>query len=109
MIFSRVKPDKYRAFKLIMKYSKNVDVTDSEENTPLMIMIDNNEIEHIKSLLQAGAMINRLRVFEKGLKELPIERAMKKRNIEMLRFLLQNGATVDTQPLTGSSLLYWAV
>ena len=108
-MFSKVSQDSYLAFKLILKYSRDVDVVNHNEQTALMIMIENNEMEHVKSLLHAGAMINRLRKTKSGFTELPIEIAMKNKNMEMLKFLISNGAMVDTQPLTGSSLLHTAV
>ena len=114
LVLSKVKQDDFKGFAVIMKYAKNVDVLDYDENTPLMIMIENQEVEHVKSLLQAGALINRLKNYKDAKndiirKELPIERALKTGNLEMMQTLLSSGAASTTLALTGVSLLHTAV
>ena len=77
-------------------------------------MIENQEVDHVNSLIQAGALVNRVRKFKKGdhqtlMKELPLERALKTGKIEMIKLLLSAGAVSNTLAITGNSLLHTAV
>ena len=112
--FSKVKQDSYKGFKVVLKYAKNVDVCDANNVTPLQIMIENQQVDHAKTLIQSGADVNRIRRFkdikaDKDTLELPIEKALTSANNEMMGLLLASRATPDTFPITGQSLFHDAV
>ena len=113
LIFSNFESDYYSAFDLVLENSNEVDIPDANDQTPLLLMIQKNNLVKTRMLLLKGANINRVRHLKlndgKEQKYLPIQEAVDTGNIEMIECLLDNGAITDTFPVTGSSLIHKAV
>ena len=113
LTFSTFSSDSCQAFKLILSKTDEIDVEDKTGNTPLLNMIRSKNIEQVKSLVEKGADVNKLRTFEiskgKENREFPIDVALEAADTGILNFLIQQEANTNTFHLTGSSLLHKAV
>ena len=117
---ARMRKDGQRAFKMFLALVPDVDAMGGKEETPLLEMIDQQEVELVKQLQERGAQVNRVRREEKEqvqngkvkkvvLKEVPLQRAIRAGGLEMVGQLLETGASTQTLPTTGSSVLLLAV
>ena len=102
----------FSGFSRVVQHSREVDVMDRQGRTPLIAMIENQRVEHIETLLERGAEVNRLSVLKVNKTErarLPIERALETENKQVTACLLARGAERNTIAVTGSSLIHQAV
>ena len=114
---ARLKKDNHRAFRVLLTLVPEVDALDVAGSTPLLEMIDQNQVELARLLLDQGARVNRVRTEEvrlgKGevrkVVEVPLQRAVRTGSLAMAELLLQKGASINTLQATGASTLLMAV
>jgi ankyrin repeat protein len=89
--------------RLLIEHGANVNVKDSDGETPLHFFANNTEISRF--LVENNADIN----IQNGLGETPLCRAAGANNIEIMRLLLEHGADVNAQDDNGDTPLHLAV
>ena len=65
LLFSKHSDDHLRCFKVILKYAANVDIMDKQQRTPLLEMINQQNIEGVRLLIEKGCNINRIKCIKK--------------------------------------------
>ena len=80
------------------------NVTDNENNTPIIISAANNDLESVKRLLSYRANINARN--KHGMTALLY--AVKGKHKEMVDYLINNGANINISNIYGQNALFWA-
>ena len=80
------------------------NVTDKDENTPLIIAAANGDIESAKQLLSYRANINAKNKY--GMT--PLLYAIKGKHKAMTEYLINNGAKINASNIYGQNALFWA-
>ena len=116
LTFSTFDCDIGLAFEEILNNCTNVDYESQHGETPLLNLIKGKKLKLIKALVKKGANLNKLRTYSihtgketKEMKELPIEVALQTNDIEIIDFMVQNNASIDTFNVTGTSILHKSV
>lgn len=93
--------DRTEIIKLLIDKGADVNITSSESSdTPLIVAININSFEIVKSLYNAGADIN---------KNMPLIMAICNSSAEIAEFLIEKGADVNVIDEDGTTALYYAV
>ena len=110
--FASFNKDSFKAFQMVLYKNDEVDVTNAKGETPLLLMIRNQRLEQVKSLVSRGADVNRPRIYKNSgidRKILPIQEALAVKNYDIMKHILENGASIDTFGVTGNSLIHKSV
>lgn len=94
-------PADTQVLQCLIEYGANVDATDLNTNTPLLLAIRNKNLDAVKILIEAGADINKRTLWM----ETPLITAIKCRNLESFKLLVDAGADVTCRNYEGQSLL----
>jgi ankyrin repeat protein len=83
--------DNYRVVELLLEYGADVNTTNNDGDTPLLLAVSHDKENLIEPLLQHGADINGE---NKRTGDTPLKLAARRANISMLMFLLDHGADI---------------
>jgi ankyrin repeat protein len=94
----------FKFAKILNLHKINLNVGDSDKNTPLHHACESNNLEAISFLIQSGAKLNVKN--KKG--ETPLHCALDCSSLEVMQLLIQNGADVNVRDKSGKTVLHCA-
>jgi ankyrin repeat protein len=95
---------RFKFGKILKLHNINLNVGDSDKNTPLHHACESNNLQAIKFLIKSGAKPNEEN--EKG--ETPLHCALDCSSVEVMQLLIQNGADVNVRDKSGKTVLHCA-
>lgn len=97
----------YQVLVELLKHGANMEIKNSNKETPLQTAVDNNNPEFVKELLKHGANPNHK--MNDNLKRTVLHKACSNGDISMVKVLLEHGANVNEIDMVNFTPLHCAI
>ncbi len=96
-LYQAVKNNNIKAVKFFIENNANIEITSADETTPLVLAIEENKPKIVKLLIKEGKA-NVYGAYAENIEKYPIYCAVKNKNLNMIKILLNNNFDLKREP-----------